>query len=195
MDLSHIYLAVSYFSITLTNLYIQNNAPTVFFSESGASYSSRMMIRRYQNRLGLWYGTGGAEEALAIQQDGDVEIVALGTGTLYTNNGVLTNSSPSDSRLKSNIEDINYGLAEILQLRSVKFNWLEENKNQNKQFGFIAQEVKEIIPESVTEFDHEDDTRLALEKDAIYVGLVKAVQEQQAQIEELRSEIQLLKNS
>jgi len=120
----------------------------------------------------------------------------LNSGNIYADgSGLISNTNPSDSRLKRNIENIDFGLAEILKLRSVKFNWLEDDESAKKQFGFIAQEVKEVIPQSVGKFDNNGKTRFSLEKDAIYVGLVKAIQEQQTQIEELKSEIQLLKNN
>jgi hypothetical protein len=122
-----------------------------------------------------------------------VKVNDLGSGDVFsTGAGILTNTDPSDSRLKTNIENIDYGLSEILKLRSVKFNWLDGDKNSKKQFGFIAQEVKEIIPESVSEFDYDGDQRFGLEKNAIYVGLVKAIQEQQVIIEDLKSRIETL---
>jgi len=122
-----------------------------------------------------------------------VKVNDLGSGDVFsTGAGILTNSDPSDSRLKTNIENIDYGLSEILKLRSIKFNWLNGDKNSKKQFGFIAQEVKEIIPESVSEFDYDGDQRFGLEKNAIYVGLVKAIQEQQVIIEDLKSRIETL---
>ena len=120
-----------------------------------------------------------------VRNDNVVIVGSLGTGTVYSNGGVLTNTNPSDLRLKDNITDISYGLNEILQLRPVSYHWKDDKINQGVQFGFIAQEVQEVMPEAIKEFG--DDVKyLGLEKDAIYATLVKAIQEQQAQIEELR---------
>ncbi len=113
----------------------------------------------------------------------------LGTGTVYSNGGVLTNTNPSDENLKENIKDLSFGLNEILQLRAVSYEWKNNKTNQPRQYGFIAQEVAKILPELITEFNSfEDDKRevstkrLGLDKDAIFVSLVKAIQELSAKI-------------
>lgn len=126
-----------------------------------------------------------------ITSGGNVVINNLGTGTVYSNAGTLTNTNPSDERLKENITDLGYGLNEILQLRPVSYNWINDTANQGTQFGFIAQEVQEIMPELINEFtiteDDEEVVRLGLDKEAIFVTLVNA-------IKELKAEINVLKN-
>jgi hypothetical protein len=124
---------------------------------------------------------------------GAVTINNLGTGTVYSNSGVLSNTPPSDERLKNNITNISWGLNDILKLRPVSFNWKDDRANQGKQFGFIAQEVHSIMPEAIKIFG-EDFKYLGLEKDAIYATLVKAVQELSAEIDILKQEIINLKN-
>ena len=114
---------------------------------------------------------------------GSVYVGSLGTGTVYSSSGTLTNTNPSDKRLKDNITPITYGLNEVLQLNPVSFDWKNDN-NKNKQFGFIAQEVQEVMPEAVIEGEY-----LGLEKDAIYTALVNAIKEQQKQIDELKAKI------
>lgn len=130
-------------------------------------------------------------ERMRITSAGNVVIGNLGTGTVYSNAGTLTNTNPSDERLKENITDLGYGLNEILQLRPVSYNWINDTANQGTQFGFIAQEVQEIMPELINEFtiteDDEEVVRLGLDKEAIFVTLVNA-------IKELKAEINVLKN-
>ena len=130
-------------------------------------------------------------ESMRISSSGNVVINNLGTGTVYSNSGTLTNTNPSDERLKENITDLGYGLNEILQLRPVSYNWINDTANQGTQFGFIAQEVQEIMPELINEFtiteDDEEVVRLGLDKEAIFVTLVNA-------IKELKAEINVLKN-
>jgi hypothetical protein len=112
---------------------------------------------------------------------GSVYVGSLGTGTVYSSSGSLTNTNPSDRRLKENINSISYGLNEILQLNPVSFDWKNDN-NKNKQFGFIAQEVKEIMPEAIIEGEY-----LGLEKDAIYTALVNAIKELEARLKTLEN--------
>jgi hypothetical protein len=136
-------------------------------------------------------------EKFRIFQNANVRIQSLGTGLLYSNGGVLTSANPSDERLKDNIIDLEFGLNEILQLRPVSYNWKNDKINQGKQFGFIAQEVQEIMPELISEFttteDEEEVVRLGLDKEGIYATLVNAIKEQNEVLQQLKSEIELLK--
>jgi hypothetical protein len=112
---------------------------------------------------------------------GSAQVGSLGTGTVYSSSGTLTNTNPSDKRLKENIISITYGLNEILKLNPVSFDWKNDN-NKNKQFGFIAQEVQEVMPEAVIEGEY-----LGLEKDAIYTALVNAIKELEARLKTLEN--------
>lgn len=76
-----------------------------------------------------------------------------------------------------------------MKLRPVKYV-MKADKLEKVQVGFIAQEVQEVIPEVVVEHD---DGLLSMDYSRITAHLVKAMQEQQRLIEELRSEIEQLK--
>ena len=129
-------------------------------------------------------------ERMRISSGGNVTISNLGTGLVYSNAGALTSTNPSDERLKDDITDIEYGLNEILQLRPVSYNWKNDTINQGKQFGFIAQEVQQIMPELISEFEtkdgEEDVIRLGLDKEAIFVTMINAIKELKAEIELLK---------
>jgi hypothetical protein len=118
---------------------------------------------------------------------GSVYVGALGTGTVYSNAGFLTNTNPSDSRLKTNIIPLTYGLSDVLKLNPVSYDW--KDGTNGKQFGFIAQEVQEVMPDAVKPGEY-----LGLEKDAIYSALVNSVKELNKEIKELKAEINELKN-
>jgi len=113
---------------------------------------------------------------------GSVYVGALGTGTVYSNAGFLTNTNPSDRRLKTNIIPLTYGLSDILKLNPVSYNW--KDGTNGKQFGFIAQEVQEVMPDAVKQGEY-----LGLEKDAIYSALVNSVKELNKEIELLKSQL------
>jgi hypothetical protein len=61
----------------------------------------------------------------------------------------------SDRRLKNNIKPIINSKEIISELNPVIFNWknhnINENNNENIEYGFIAQEVEEILPQIVKE--------------------------------------------
>ena len=58
----------------------------------------------------------------------------------------------SDERIKKNIVnlDVNNMINILRKIRPVSFDFIDPNKKNNKkQFGFIAQEMKDILPESI----------------------------------------------
>jgi hypothetical protein len=121
-------------------------------------------------------------DRLTIASTGAATFSSLGTGTVYSNGGTLTNTNPSDFNLKENIAPINYGLSEILQLNAVTFNWKNDTINQGKQYGFIAQEVEKIMPDLVKKGEY-----LGLDKEAIFTTLVKAIQELNQKFDNLKN--------
>jgi hypothetical protein len=92
----------------------------------------------------------------------------------------------SDERLKKNIEVSEYGVEEVMKLRPVKFeyNWSEE-----KHVGFIAQEVQAVLPETVITDPDTLQEYLKIRMEELIPVLVKAVQEQQLQIQSLREQL------
>jgi hypothetical protein len=104
----------------------------------------------------------------------------------------------SDVRLKRNIVSIESGLDKVMQLNPVKFNWIEkfvESEQGKDMLGFIAQEVLPHIPEAVESFGESDlyidgvviEKPLRINEKFIIPVLVKAIQEQQTQINELKA--------
>jgi len=59
--------------------------------------------------------------------------------------------SISDSRIKKEIEDIDdtEGLNKILLVQPKTYKYIDETKGTQKVIGFIAQQIKEVIPEAV----------------------------------------------
>ena len=99
-------------------------------------------------------------------------------------------ASLSDIREKENIVSINGSLIKILALNPVEFDWIKTGEHINA--GFVAQQVEEIFPEYVVENMSNDgyEERKGLTggmSSGIIAHLVKAIQEQQAQIEELKA--------
>ena len=108
--------------------------------------------------------------------------------------GNLIDGGVSDANLKNTIQPIQYGLSEINALNPVSFHWNDENRrldNSTPDMGFIAQDVMNVIPESVRSNGNGE---LQLDYKAITATLVKAIQQQQAQIEALQQRITQLEN-
>ena len=120
---------------------------------------------------------------------------------LYSRRGPIVSNQPfsapgygvfSDARLKTNITPVKYGLSEIMKLKPVNYEMKE--KSGVERIGFLAQEVKEIIPELVigTEGNLEKGETLSITYGEFAPVLTKAIQEQQAQIESLLKIIEQL---
>jgi hypothetical protein len=112
---------------------------------------------------------------------GSPYIYVRGDGYLYS----ASAWSGSDRRLKENITDLDNGLNKVLGLKARKFDFIDGFKNQ---YGFIAQELQEIIPDAVSVFDEKEEM-LAVKMDFIIPHLVKAIQELTQKVNELESKI------
>ena len=105
------------------------------------------------------YATSSASIAVLGFLGSDYGALGWGGGVgVYCNGNLQYTGSlipPSDSRLKHNDVDITNGLQIIQQLRPVAFDWKTNtaisnlNGGEKHDFGLIAQEVYEVIPEIV----------------------------------------------
>jgi len=115
-------------------------------------------------------------------------------GTVFATSTTIT--AISDQRLKENIQDIDVGLDAILALKPRKFDWKAgKGKDKKGDRGWIAQEFEQVFPDMIDTWrdpapDGEEPYK-AVNADLIPV-LVKAIQEQQAQIEELKARVAAL---
>ena len=129
-----------------------------------------------------------------------------GQGYIMTfgSDGVIAGdfNDTSDLNLKENISSISDGTTVIKALRPVKFDWKASGKGNN-QHGFIAQEVETVLPNAVTGNDYvENETGLpedepeqngkSMNSNAVLAHAVKAIQEQQTIIDDLKSRIETL---
>jgi len=101
----------------------------------------------------------------------------------------------SDARYKTNIQPLVHALEKILALRGVRYDWRtlefpEMRFDQGAQLGFVAQEIREILPEVVCE-DAEGHYAIAYSR--LIPVLVEAVKEQQKGMETKNAEFQELK--
>ncbi len=120
--------------------------------------------------------------------------------TLFASNGTI---NTSDEREKKNIQNLNYGITTLMQFRPVSFEWKKDDGSGTK-LGLIAQELQQVVPEVVRDWDWEEDEQGNRKKVAspilgVYYSdlipvLIKATQEQQQVIENQNNEIESLKS-
>ena len=145
---------------------------------------------------------GGGHTAFAINNNEAFIFNNRNTGTTYeidfrtnatergkisvTDSGVSYITTPSDLNLKKNFENWNENVLDNFKnLNPQKFNFKVEEDDQPKTKGFIAQELVESFPEAYPK----SKDRYFFNPSGMVVYLMKAIQEQQAQIEELKAKI------
>ena len=121
-----------------------------------------------------------------VASGGIVTISTIGTGTVTATSGVL--SATSDMNLKISDGYIDTALDKILKLTPRYFYWKEETglPTDLRQLGFYAQEVNEALGEEAANTPKKENDKWGIYDRAIIAMLTKAIQEQQAQIEELK---------
>jgi putative lipoic acid-binding regulatory protein len=120
------------------------------------------------------------------------EVLFTSSGAGHFDNDVVafSSSTSSDRRLKENIKPIPYGLETVLKMNPVEYDW-KEKRDKAHDIGVIAQEVEELIPEIVKEHKDlkTDEPIKTVDYGKMVSVLIKAVQEQQEQINELKEKL------
>ena len=139
-----------------------------------------------------------AENILSIQANGNVGIgVARPVYKLQVNGPVhgIGFVNMSDERYKKNINIIDSALDKVTSIEGVTFKWDADsypyNAPEGVQLGLIAQQVENSVPDVVIT-DENGDKSICY--DRLIPLLVEAVKEQQQTIEDLKIEVEDLKN-
>ena len=139
--------------------------------------------------VGVTYSTGETVNAankfgFQILDNGTERFAARMDGSVFSSNSTYS----SDIRLKENIEDCEPMLEKLRQVRIVDFDWKDGKGPDGRQRGVIAQEIEPIFPELI----HEPVEYKEFKKSEMIPILVKALQEQQTIIEDLKARIETL---
>jgi hypothetical protein len=110
------------------------------------------------------------------------------SGDTYNANG--TYGTISDLRLKENIVQARDYTEDLMKLNVVKYSFKKDHSETPTHLGFIAQEVEEVFPGLVeTRKTKELEDMKAIKMSVLIPMLVKTIQEQQKQIDELKAKI------
>lgn len=137
--------------------------------------------------------------AVLVRKDGAVYLpdvyndglILLPTRDLYINSigqiGYLTSSLRYKKNISS-MEDVSW----LYQLRPVNFVYNSDN-SETKQYGLIAEEVEDVNPSFVSYNDKGEAETVSYSQ--LVTPMLKALQEQQQLIEELKARIEVLENN
>ncbi len=173
-------------------LYIANtntSSPLIYgnFSSGSIKINGRITARDIMPDGDLTYDIGGNISRWNNIYAGQVNYVSL--------------NNISDIRYKENIRKSDYGLSEIIKLNPVNFDYKRETFNRKESspeieqlrkdhIGFIAQEMKEILPELVN-INQSD--KLEINMIELLPVIVNAIKEQQNLIQKQDKSIEWLK--
>ncbi len=166
------------------------------------------------NYLGCGSGDGtGTRYALysgvSSSCDGGTRYAGYFSGNVYVS-GTIT--STSDASKKTNIQELNGALGIVSQLKPKTYDYKMDADialPTEKQYGFLAQDLEQVLPELVKDVETLSDIGEVKEgeeahpevtgtiKTVNYMALIpiltEAIQEQQAAIEQQQAEIEALK--
>ena len=128
---------------------------------------------------------------------------------VWATNGTI---QTSDMKLKKEVVDLKYGLKEVMQLNPISYKWKSNSigktaipdQFQETKLGFSAQQLLDVLPEVVEthswypkdeegNFERKQNENLGVRYAEITPVIVKAIQEQQEQIESLKVTVEELK--
>ena len=106
----------------------------------------------------------------------------------------------SDARMKEDIQPLEPLLSKIKDLRTVRYEMARNNPNHQKSIGMIAQEVQKVFPQLIRQItDHNRNASaisdaLVMDYSSFGVLAIKALQEQEGELQNLEKEKQELLN-
>jgi len=164
--------------------YSASNQPHIMFNTSngyGGLYyqtgSRWVLYYDYGNNcLGVGQATTSASYKLYV------------TGAIYATGAIVANS---DGRNKENVEVVENALDKVNNLRGVTYTKKDQDSGK-REMGVIAQEVLPHVPEVIQYAEDLDQYGVSYGN---FAGLfIEAIKEQQLLINELKAEIEILKN-
>ena len=194
---------------TTSYLYNTSTAPFIFYTNSAEA-----MRIDSSGSVGIGASPSNAGKLCIDAPTNDYNIITVkDTGTTYSTsnryvafynstNGVagqiqhtavttVAYVTSSDERLKENIVDAPSALNKIINITVRSYDWKADKSHVD--YGFIAQELEKIYSEPVSSGkDDVNQNPWSVEYGRLTPILVKAIQEQQVMIEELKTKVAAL---
>jgi len=147
-----------------------------------------LFVKGDGNGISVGYGTSSTQYRIFYFNSGDATMY-VHNGSNYASlsaAGAWTNAS--DVRLKKNIVDIKYGLADVVRMQPRSY---QMNDVAGDFVGFVAQELQTVIPEVVS---GDPEKQLGVDYGSLVAVAFKAIQELKAINDTLVARIEALEN-
>ncbi|QGY45032.1 hypothetical protein GM418_15530 [Maribellus comscasis] len=170
-------------------LYEGTEAKWHLFNNSAAGglqiYNSDASTAIFAKQSNSYVGIRTTSPAYALHVNGDAAKTSGTTAWIIS----------SDKRLKDIHGTYDKGLAAILELQPICYNYKKDNPRQlpsnKEQVGFVAQEVQKVFPEAVSQ---REDGYLDFNIHSINVAMVNAVKELNEENNQLKKQVENLEN-
>lgn len=208
--------AVFIFCITTAfcqNVGIGTSTPSEKLEVTGNVRAGELMLGNHPLYLtsvvGLWKNTydytlltGGSNTYLnAPSSSGFLELLVGNTSKIHID-GVTSRVGIGTIVPSTHLEVAGSGFNSLMKLHPVTYNW-KDGMDARKRIGFLAQDVLAIIPEVVYQGDNGNAEKpganmgngdaYGMNYSELIPVLVKAIQEQQKEINEMKKELRKLK--
>ena len=172
-----------YNSISASNAIITSNSSSVYTSISASSAVTTLISTSVNSRL-------------LIEEFKSTTFATTGSNT-FNGNQIISGSlnvtgdvvaySPSDERLKDNIQLISNPIEKVQQLRGVEFDWKDGlPKAGQHEYGVIAQDVLKVMPHLVQQ---RPDGYYGVQYEKIVTLLIEVVKDQEKRIKILENRL------
>jgi hypothetical protein len=156
----------------------------ILFSDPGLSIAGGIVFDHGGGGNDMAFRTGGNTTNMVLDDVGNLTVVGCVDGS--------NTACASDRRFKKNIATVNGALDLVGRLRGVSYEWRSDEFptryfELGTQFGVIAQEVREVLPEVIRE---REDGYLSVEYTSLIPILIEAIKEQQKRIESLEAKLE-----
>ena len=162
------------YSVVSTNTYVDNHRPTVFGVDT-FFYGNNSTDNGYIEYFRFNHANQRCDYFVNINSNSNITCVGL--------------VETSDKRLKDNIEDVDEDCIEIVKKANIKTYNLKNDDKKKHHIGFIAQEIKEILPEKFEAIVNEDNEFMGINYGKMSAILWKALQETLTKVEHLESSV------
>jgi len=146
-----------------------------------------LLETRYNGTSGVRFGSGSDHSYHHDPRNVEMRFATSDSTRFYiygNGNYSFTGSNVSDRRAKENIFALDISATDkIMSLQAKTYNM--KNNPSQKRYGFIAQDVREILSDLV--IGNDNDGYLGLDYDGLLSVAIKALQEQNIEIQKLKN--------
>jgi len=161
---------------TTDNTLYNNNASGANSTGTMITPSGEIQVARYQETPIVSNRMGNDGSVLSFYNRGSY------VGKIQSTSTGVSLQSGSDRSLKQNIEDANDAGSLIDSVQIRQFDWIRNGEHQN--YGVVAQELEEVLPELVSGHDEESLTVDYMGLVPMLIKEVQALRSRVAQLEE-----------